>query len=125
MKYNIDKQDQFAVLTLEEDNLNSIIAPGLKSDFIILNQEGIRNLILDLSQVQFVDSSGLSAILTAHRLWKDTGSFVIAGQLQPMVTKLIEISRLDTILTIVPSLGEAKDYVKMEEIERELQQGEE
>ncbi len=125
MKYNIDKQDQFAVLTLEEDNLNSIIAPGLKSDFIFLNQEGIRNLILDLSQVQFVDSSGLSAILTAHRLWKDTGSFVIAGQLQPMVTKLIEISRLDTILTIVPSLGEAMDYVKMEEIERELQQGEE
>ena len=36
MKYNIDKQDQFAVLTLEEDNLNSIIAPGLKSDFIFL-----------------------------------------------------------------------------------------
>ncbi len=125
MKYNIDKQDQFAVLTLEEDNLNSVIAPGLKSDFIFLNQEGIRNLILDLSQVHFVDSSGLSAILTAHRLWKDSGSFVIAGQLQPMVTKLIEISRLDTILTIVPSLSEAKDFVMMEEIERELQQGEE
>lgn len=125
MKYNIDKQDQYAVLTLEEDNLNSVIAPGLKSDFIFLNQEGIRNLILDLSQVQFVDSSGLSAILTAHRLWKDSGSFVIAGQLQPMVTKLIEISRLDTILTIVPSLSEAKDFVMMEEIERELRQGEE
>lgn len=125
MKYNIDKQDQYAVLTLEEDNLNSIISPGLKSDFIFLNQEGIRNLILDLSQVEFVDSSGLSAILTGHRLWKDSGSFVIAGQLHPMVTKLIEISRLDTILTIVPSLSEAVDYVKMEEIERELQRGEE
>jgi anti-sigma B factor antagonist len=120
MKYNIDKQDQYAVLTLEEDNLNSVIAPGLKSDFIILNQEGTRNLIFDLSQVQFVDSSGLSAILTAHRLWKDSGSFVIAGHLHPMVTKLIEISRLDTILTIVPTLSEAVDYVKMEEIEREL-----
>ncbi len=125
MKYNIDKQDQYAVLTLEEDNLNSIIAPGLKSDFIFLNQEGIRNMILDLSNVKFVDSSGLSAILTAHRLWKDSGSFVIAGELQPMVTKLIEISRLDTILTMVPSLSEAVDYVKMEEIERELQRGEE
>lgn len=124
MKYNIDKQDQYAVLTLEEDNLNSIIAPGLKSDFIFLNQEGIRNLILDLSFVKFVDSSGLSAILTAHRLWKDHGSFVIAGELHPMVTKLIEISRLDTILTIVPSLSEAVDYIKMEEIERELKSGE-
>lgn len=120
MKYNIDKQDQYAVLTLEEENLNSIIAPNLKSDFIFFNQEGVRNLIFDLSHVKFVDSSGLSAILTGHRLWKDAGSFVIAGQLNPMVTKLIEISRLDTILTIVPSLSEAVDYIMMEEIEREL-----
>ncbi len=124
MKYNIDKQDQYAVLTLEEENLNSVIAPQLKSDFIILNQEGTRNLILDLSQVRFVDSSGLSAILTAHRLWKDQGSFVIAGELQPMVTKLIEISRLDTILAMAPTISEAVDYVKMEEIERELKAGE-
>jgi len=120
MKYNIDKQEQYAVLTLEEDNLNSVVAPKLKSDFIFFNQEGVRNLIFDLSHVKFVDSSGLSAILTGHRLWKDAGSFVIAGQLNPMVTKLIEISRLDTILTIVPTLSEAVDYVKMEEIEREL-----
>lgn len=120
MKYNIDKQELYAVLTLEEDNLNSVIAPSLKSDFIFLNQEGIRNLILDLSQVRFVDSSGLSAILTAHRLWKEVGSFVIAGQLQPKVSELIEISRLDTILNMIPTLSEAVDYVKMEEIEREL-----
>lgn len=122
MKYNIDKQDHYAVLTLGEENLNSTIAPGLKSDFIFLNQEGIRHLILDLEQVKFVDSSGLSAILTAHRLWKDQGSFIIAGKLQPMVTKLIEISRLDTILTMLPTLSEAVDYVKMEEIERELKE---
>lgn len=124
MKYRIDKQDQYAVLTLDEENLNSTIAPGLKSDLIFFNQEGVRNLILDLSNVKFVDSSGLSAILTGHRLWKDGGSFVITGQLNPMVTKLIEISRLDTILTIVPTLSEAIDYVKMEEMERELQQEE-
>lgn len=120
MKYRIDKQDQYAVLTLDEENLNSTIAPNLKSDLIFFNQEGVRNLILDLSNVKFVDSSGLSAILTGHRLWKD-GSFVISGQLHPMVTKLIEISRLDTILTLVPTLSEAVDYVKMEELERELQ----
>ena len=125
MKYTLDKQDFYAVLSLDEENLNSAIAPGLKSDFIFLNQEGVRNLILDLSKVKFVDSSGLSAILTGHRLWKDKRSFLIAGPLQPMVVKLIEISRLDTILTIVPSVSEAVDYVKMEELERELQQEDE
>ena len=90
MKYHLDKQEQYAVLTLEEENLNSLIAPGLKSDFIFFNQEGVRNMIFDLSSVKFVDSSGLSAILTAHRIWKGIGSFVLAGTLQPSVKKLIE-----------------------------------
>ncbi len=125
MKYKIDKQVQYALLTLEEDNLNSTIAPTLKTDLILLSQEGVRNLILDLTNVKFVDSSGLSAILTGHRLWKDSGSFVLAGQLHPMVTKLIEISQLDTILNLVPTISEAVDYVLMEEVERELQGGEE
>jgi anti-anti-sigma factor len=125
MKYRLDKQEQFAVLTLEEENLNSTFAPALKSDLILFNQEGVRNFILDLSQVKYVDSSGLSAILTGHRIWKDHGSFVIAGELQPMVTKLIEISRLQTILTMIPTVSEAVDYVLMEELERELRGGEE
>lgn len=120
MKYRIDKQDQYAVLTLEEENLNSTFAPGLKSDLIVFNQEGIRNFILDLSQVKYVDSSGLSAILTGHRLWKDNGCFVLAGPMQPMVNKLIEISRLQTILTMIPTVSEAIDYVMMDELEREL-----
>ena len=120
MKYRIDKQDQYTLLTLDDENLNSTIAPNLKSELIMFNTEGISNLIMDLSNVKYVDSSGLSAILTGHRLFKETGSFVIAGPLNAMVTKLIEISRLDSILTIIPSVSEAVDYVIMDELEREL-----
>lgn len=124
MKYRLDKQDSFAILTLDEENLNSTIAPGLKSDLIFLNQEGVRNLVLDLTNVKFVDSSGLSAILTGHRLYKQNGCFIIAGKLQPMVVKLIEISRLETILVMIPTVSEAVDYIKMTELERQLQEEE-
>ncbi len=120
MKYKVDKQEHYTVLTLEEPTLDSLIAPKLKSELIFLQQEGTRNLILDLSQVTFVDSSGLSAILTGNRLWKETGTFVIAGELHPAVLKLIEISRLDSVLVLIPTLNEARDYVLMEEVEREL-----
>lgn len=124
MKYQIDKQEQYAILTLNEENLNSTIAPQLKSDLIFFSQEGVRNLILDLSNVKYVDSSGLSAILTGHRQWKGiNGTFVLAGELNPMVTKLIEISRLETILNIVPTISESVDFVLMEEVERELEEG--
>ena len=120
MKYSVDKQDRYATITLNEENLNSLIAPNLKSEFVFLRNEGVHNLILDLSDVKYVDSSGLSAILTANRLWKDYGAFVICGVNAPSVQRLIKISRLDTILSVMPSLSEAVDYVFLDEIQRDL-----
>ncbi len=120
MKYTVDKQERYTVFRLDEDTLNSLIAPQLKSEFVILSNEGVNNLILDLSNVVFVDSSGLSAILTGDRLWKRLGSFILTGIEHPNVKKLIEISRLETILTIVPTVSESIDYIFMEELEREL-----
>ena len=86
-----------------------------------MHNEGIPSLILDLSAFKFVDSSGLSAILTGNRLWKASGgSFVLTGLVHPSVKKLIEISRLDSILSIIPTAEESVEFIFMEEIEREL-----
>lgn len=125
MKYTIDKKEKLSIFKVLEENLNSLIAPNLKSEFIFLRNEGVKNLILDLSEVKYVDSSGLSAILTASRLWKDYGSFVITGVVHSTVKKLIAISRLETILTIIPTLEEAEDFVILEEIERDFVREEE
>lgn len=121
MKYNIDKKERYAIMTLEEENLNSLIAPTLKSKFLTISQEGeIKNLILNLENVAYVDSSGLSAILTADRIWKGSGSFVLTGLHSPSVKKLIKISQLDSILKILPSTKESIEFVFMEELEREI-----
>ena len=120
MKIRLEKKDQYSLLTLDEDNLNSVLAPDVKSEFVFLRNEGVRNLIFDMQSVKYVDSSGLSAILTANRLWNGFGSFVLTNVTHPAVKKLIEISRLETILTIIPTLPESIDYVMMEELQKEL-----
>ncbi len=120
MKFSLDKKDRYAIFQLEEENLNAVLAPNLKSEFVFLRNEGVRNLIFDLSKVKYVDSSGLSAILTANRLWKDYGSFILSEIDHPAVKKLIEISRLETILTIIPTKKESVDFIMMNEIESEL-----
>ena len=122
MKYSIDKQDRYAIMTLHLDNLNSIVAPDLKSEFVIFRNEGIPNFILDLSNVHYVDSSGLSAILTGNRLWKGIGTFIVTGVEHPAVKKLIEISRLDSILQVIPTVSESIDYLYMEHLEREMEE---
>ncbi len=120
MKYNIDKGEKYSTFQLQEENLNSLIAPNLKSEFIFLRNEGVNNLIFDLSQVKYVDSSGLSAILTANRLWKGYGSFVLTGIEHDSVKRLIEISRLETILTILPTQQDAINFLDAEAIEQAL-----
>lgn len=121
MKYSVDRKDDYAVLTLEEENLNSLKAPDLKAELIVLHNAGNKNLIMDLSNTKFVDSSGLSAILTGNRLWADSGNaFVLTGLVHPSVKMLITISRLDSVLTIKESLGEAVKYVMMAAFKNEL-----
>ena len=119
MKFSVNKQEKYTVMSLQEENLNSLVAPDVKSEFVILRNEGVPNFILDLSDVKFVDSSGLSAILTGNRLWQD-GSFVLTGVNSDSVKKLITISKLDSILNIIPTVSESVDYIYMEEVEREL-----
>ena len=120
MKYSIDKQDHYAIMTLEDENLNSILAPDLKSELVIFKNEGLTNLVISLAKVKYIDSSGLSAILTGNRLWKENGSFILTEINHASVKKLIEISRLESILTIIPTIEESLDYVLMDEIEKEL-----
>ena len=123
MKYGVEKNDKYTIFRVGEETLNSLCAPDLKSEFVILKNEGIRNLIVDLQDVKFVDSSGLSAILTANRLFGDGGSFVLTGVNHPAVKTLINISRLDSVLAMVPTVAESVDYVMMEEVQRELEGG--
>jgi len=120
MKFNVDKHEKYILLKLNEQKLNSLITPQLKSELILINTEGQRNIILDLSSVKFADSSGLSSLLVGHRLCKNAGgSFIITG-LNDAVSRLISISQLETVLTITGSKDEAIDYIFMEEIEKEL-----
>ncbi len=72
-----------------------------------MNKKGINSIVIDLSATKYCDSSGLSAILVANRLCKDTnGRFALSG-LQANVTKMIAISQLDKVLSITASIEEA------------------
>lgn len=120
MKYEIDKNEKYTVVTLNEEKLDTTIASDMKSEFVTLNAEGHGNLILDLEKVKYVDSSGLSSILVANRLCNDVdGTFVLCN-VSDHVMKLIKISQLDSILNIMPSRAEATDNIMFTQIENDL-----
>jgi anti-anti-sigma factor len=120
MKYTIDKQEKYCLVRLHEEKLDSSVAPSLKSELITLHAEGACNIILDLSEVKYTDSSGLSALLVGNRILQEEGGIFVLTSLSEHTLKLIKISQLDSVLTIFPKVEEAIDAVFMHEIEKDL-----
>ncbi len=120
MKFTVDKHEKYILIKLNEPKLNSLVSPQLKSELILTNTEGQRNIILDMSLVKYADSSGLSGLLVGHRLCKNAdGVFILTG-INDAVSRLITISQLDNVITIVPKVEEAIDLIFMEEVEKQL-----
>ena len=120
MNLTIDRQEKYALIKILEPKLTSNVAPELKAEVVMLHHENFKNMIFDLSDVQYCDSSGLSAILVGFGMCRDqNGTFVLTG-VQDHVRKLISISQLDTMLTQLPTVNEAIDLIFMEEVEKQL-----
>ena len=120
MKFTVDKHEKYVLIKLNESKLNSLISPQLKSELILCNSEGQRNIILDLSNIKYSDSSGLSSLLVGHRICKNADGIFILTRINENIAKLIAISQLENILNIVETVDEAIDLIFMEEIEKEL-----
>ena len=112
MEFKIDKFENHTLIKVLEEKLDTHIAPTLKSELVLVSGNGEKNIILDLSNCRYCDSSGLSAILVANRLCKNaSGTFVLTG-LNDAVERLITISQLDTVLNISNSLDEAVSLIQ-------------
>jgi len=115
MEFKIEKKDNHTLIKVQEEKLDTHIAPTLKSELVLISGNGEKNIILDLSSVRYCDSSGLSSILVANRLCKNSnGKFVLTG-LNDAVERLITISQLDTVLNITDTIDEAVKMISEED----------
>jgi len=97
MKFEIHKDGASVTLTLQEKKLDSTIASELKGEFLILAKPKIEHLVIDLNDVEFCDSSGLSALLIADRKMKEHGGSVRLMNVSPKIMSLLKISMLDRL----------------------------
>ncbi len=119
-KFVVNKHDNYTVIKVLVKKLDTHIAPTIKSELVLIAGNGERNIVIDLKDVRYCDSSGLSAILVANRLCKNAkGTFVLTG-LQIAVERLISISQLDTVLNITRSMDDAVSLISRNKREKKI-----
>lgn len=90
------------VIRVPDARLDAAVAIQFKDRMRELTEEGPPRVLLDLSSVGFLDSSGLGAVVAAMKLAGPDRKLELAG-LTPTVEKVFRLTRMDTVFTIHPS----------------------
>lgn len=107
MILKIDEKDQVVLIEIKEERLDAHNSGELKAEMLKLFDEGKNNIVIDLKDVRFVDSSGLGSLVSGFKnASARNGSLKLCG-LQPQVKSMFELTRLHRVFEIFPGTEEA------------------
>jgi anti-sigma B factor antagonist len=87
------------VVTAMETRIDAAGAIRFKDRMRELVQDPAPRVVLDLSQVTFLDSSGLGAVVAVMKLLGPSRTLELSG-LTPTVLKVFRLTRMDSVFTI-------------------------
>jgi anti-anti-sigma regulatory factor len=123
MEVKIDTKEKFSVLTPILPDLTVNIAASLEELCLKQLDQPVKNVILEMGHI--INLEPAAAIKLAElqqQFYENSSSFVICG-VSNEVEAVFESQELMDFLNITPTQSEAWDIVQMEEIERELLDG--
>ena len=95
------------MLTVQDERIDAHNSDEFKDYLLRLIENGDNRIIIQLSPVRFIDSSGLGALLSANKhILIKSGRFVLAG-IQKQVLAMFELTRLNRVFEIYADLNEA------------------
>ncbi|OQX96636.1 hypothetical protein B6I21_00385 [candidate division KSB1 bacterium 4572_119] len=106
MEHKVLKKDGFAVVQLSGE-IDVSVAPQLRNALKELIDSGTVNLVVDLSEVAFIDSSGLGIFVVAYKLAKTKEGTIRFAAARPEVLKVIKLTRLDKHLQLFETVEQA------------------
>lgn len=99
------------VLKLLDERLDVNIADEFKDEILEFISAGSEAIVLTLSQVNFIDSSGLGAIVSGLKAIGGRGSMVISDASEPIQT-VFKLTRMDKAFRIFDSENEAVAFLQ-------------
>ncbi len=94
------------IITVHSERIDAAIAIQFKEDMRRETETDATRIVLDLAGVEFIDSSGLGAIVASMKQIGGERRLDLAG-VQPVVEKVFRLTRMDTVFRLFDSLDDA------------------
>jgi len=112
MNIKTENIDGITVLFIREDRLDANNSEELKAEFHRLFETGMKDLVIDLKEVLFIDSSGLGALVSGYKSASILHGSLRLSNLQSQVKSMFELTRLHRVFDIFTSDDEAVQSYK-------------
>ncbi len=123
MEVKIDTKEKFTVVTPIVASISANIAATLIPICEKLLHEPVKNVVLNMESVEEIDQEFAKLLMELQQqFYENSASFVICN-LKKEIDQQLEEFEIAEMLNITPTESEAWDIVQMEEIERELLDG--
>jgi len=106
MQIEEKKLGNLLVVTILDKRLDASVAYEFKSQMETFISRGDRLILLDISQVDFIDSSGLGAIVSSLKRLSGRGDILISGA-REAVMRLFKLTRMNKVFRMFESENDA------------------
>jgi anti-anti-sigma factor len=120
-----DTKERFHAITMPGPSLSASMTEELDNCLLPYLQNDVKNLVLKMGDIENIDIAAAEKLVNIQQqFYENNASFVIC-EMQKPVEEFLDKNELLEIMNVTPTESEAWDIVQMEEIERELLDGEE
>ncbi len=124
MLVKIDTKERFHAITLPGPSISATMTEELAECLLPYLQNDVKNVVLILKDIENIDNAAAEKIATIQQKFYETGASFVICRLQKSVEDFLDQHELLEMMNVTPTESEAWDIVQMEEIERELLDGE-
>lgn len=106
MQFSYEVKDSYAEVK-SVGRLNMVAAPKLREVVNEVVASGSNRVVVNLAETNFMDSSGLGALIGCLKAARQAGGDLRIAGVQPQVKMVLELTNMDRVLTAYPSAEEA------------------
>ena len=106
MELGVESRGDVTLVRPDQARLDAMVAVQFKDRMKAAVEAAASRVVLDLSGVGFLDSSGLGAVVAVQRFLRTGQRLELAG-LTPAVARVFRLTRMDQVFTIHPEVGDA------------------
>jgi len=110
MMLNDEERLGVLVVHVAMPRIDAMWASAFKEEIATRIEKGHHRLVLDLSDVDFVDSSGLGALVACLKRVGPLGTIAIVGT-KGVVSKLFELTKMDRVFPLYDTVDAAIEHM--------------